>query len=510
MIKKVTLMLFYCFTGFAAMSQNTGFFNNYVPNLQQYSQQTMYIDGPNMIIGGNMFAVVTQAATVLQTDTNGNFKSMWTLAAPSIQLYRCRKQSTNNCIVTGTMQSACGVSGYGFIGSFNYSTGTWNGGYAYDCNAQLGGFCTGMSTMQDGIALANGDLACVGEIDQTVTCCLGASSYGQYNCGVGTLFTGGNGYLDGFFGTGNYERGNDICLIRTGANGDTATASGGDGFVKKYSLAYSGGAGCGYTNPAQPTPIGHTTGTFNYVFSPTLVADSTRQDVAVSIIEDANHNMFICGYTYNYSSNNDYEGFVLKVNSAGATQWCHTFYLNATATAYEYMENMAFVTEDGSNDIICTMESFQSDNTEILRLSNATGNIIWSNSYNFSTQTWPFGIHLTTNKTIGTGYNEYLVGVIGVNFPGAPGSYDMAMMVIDDHGNVVSSIGEGMAPQDGANWSPDVDQAGTGSYFISSNTPYTGGTTNGSLVAKINRQNNTTGCATYQFAATPTITPRIV
>lgn len=414
-VVKAVLLVCFILSAFVARSQNTGFFNEYIPNLQQYSQQTMYINNPNMIIGGNMFAVTTQAATVMETDTNGNFERMWMLTAPSIELYRCRAQDANDCIVTGTMGSSCGVSGDGFIGSFNYTTGTWNGGYNYNDMAQLGGFCNGLCTFTDGIGLANGDIGAVGNMDQTVTCCLGASTLGTYNCGA-PIGSGGVGYLDMFFGTGSYERGNDICLIRAGANGDTATASGGDGFVKKYSLAYSGGVGCGYPGPVQPTPVAHTTGTFNYISNPSWVGDSTRQDYPQSVVEDANHNMFICGYTYNYSSNNDYEGFILKVNSSGATQWCHTFYLNATATAYEEIINMAFVTEDGSNDIICTMQSYQSDNTELMRVSNATGNIVWANSYSFGTQTWPWGIHLTTNKTPITGYNEYLVGVIGVNF----------------------------------------------------------------------------------------------
>jgi len=507
-MRRILLFILFIFSSVLGNAQaSKGFFNDYIPNLQQYSQQSLYINNPNIVIGGNYFAVTTWAASILETDTNGNFKNMWEFNQSDneyTELYRARKLDANNCVVTGGVYLPT-VSGYsGFIGTFNFTSGTFNSGYAYNSNAQLGGAGgSGNFIAEDGIALANGDLACTGPMDQTIQSGLGASSLGQWNCGA-PIYSGGAGYLDLDFGTQWYERGYDICLMRTGSNGDTATGVGNDGFVKKYSLAYSGGGGCGYTGPAQPTPVGHTTGTFAYVYNSSWIGDSTRQDYPISLIEDPNHNIFICGYTYNYSSYNDYEGFILKVNSAGVTQWCRTFYFINATDAYQEINNMALVTEDGTDDIMCTIsDDWQYGYCEVMRVANATGNVVWSKGFNLGTYGWTWGIHKTTNTTVGTGYNIFEVGYVGYNLPGAFGSYNFALITIDDKGNYLSGLGIGISPENGPNWSPDVDQAGTGSYFMSGNTPYTGGTTNGSLVAKINRQNNTTGCAgTYQFPVT--------
>ena len=82
------------------------------------------------------------------------------------------------------------------------------------------------------------------------------------------------GYLKNDFGSLSYGRGDDVCLIRTDANGDSL-------WVKKYHLAYD------------------LNGTFNYCPFTAWLADSSRTDSPTRIIE-VGTDIFITGFTIDY------------------------------------------------------------------------------------------------------------------------------------------------------------------------------------------------------------------
>ena len=474
-------------------------------NQAQYDQVGFYVNGPSMIFGGIYYqsCCSPQGSIVMTADTNGNLTNSWIVSDPNaIEIFKIRKVDANNALLVGENN---GFPYSPVIGLFNTTTGAPGTGYMY--NHSSNGFGSGGGEALDGVKCANGDLATTGYMQENIT---SSGPPGPTNMGICASAVNGYGYFSGNFGSQWYAKGNDIFLIRTGADGDTNNYTKGnfnaDGYVKKYGLAYCGGSN--YT-PAQPTAQGHTDGNFCYQFFSSWIADSTRDDFGECIIE-VGGNIFISGMTRDYnakwSGNLDYEAFVLKLNSAGAVQWCRTYYLGSTATAYEYGMEIAAVTSDFSNDIILTINSYQSGNVELARVSNGNGTILWANSYNFGGGVYsrPQGIKQTTS-------GNFIVGVL-MN-PGGVGGYDMSILEIDPNGNVVHADGYGTANMDGTDsWNllgPEVDQVNVGgTYAISGTTNFSGATTVGAMVVKANKlTNNTPGCIGNQF--TPVVTKTV-
>lgn len=471
-----------------------GYQFNYIPNLNQYDHCGFYINANKIIVGGSVGGFPS-GGTIMSTDTSGVIGSSWSFTeANGITPMRVRMLDANNTIVCGKNylfpQSA-------YISIFNNTTGTFSSAYYYNHSGL--GFGSGQMTASDAIKLASGDLAMTGNVNETLP-----STPAVNNLGTCGSAVNGYGFLAGSWGTNNYNRADDIYLIRAGANGDTASSA--SGFFKKYSLAYCGGP---YTPPVPETP-GHTTGNFCYQFMPSWMADSTRSDVGVSLLE-VSGNIFICGYTQDFNAvstgtQRDLEAFILKVNLTGNVQWVRTYYLRSGTTPWEYGIAMESVTSDASNDIIMTMRSEQSGNVELIRVANATGNIVWAKSYDFGAYDRPWGIKKTASNTFVVAVTS-TVNVLG-------GGYDMALLEIDANGAVIRSKGYGTSNMDGTDswaWNgPDVDVFSVGNYALGGITNYSGGSTGGSLIVKANRSGNTSGCTSNQFTTTVTVSDRNV
>lgn len=469
-----------------------GFQYSFVPNVSQYDHSGFYITGSKIITGGSTGGFPS-GGTIMTSDTLGVIGASWSFVeANGLTPMKIRNLDANNTIITGKdymfPQSP-------FVAIFNHTTGTFSSAYYY--NHSTNGFGSGDGTASDAIKLSTGDLAIVGLMNENLP-----STPGVSNMGVCSGPATGYGFMAGSWGTNNYGRGQDVFLIRTGANGDTASSA--SGFVKKYSLAYCGG---GYTPPVPEVP-GHATGNFCYQFFPSWMADSTRHDVGVSLLE-AGGNLFIGGYSQDYysasvGSTRDYEAFIIKTNLSGTVQWVRTYYLRTGASPYEYGLGIESVTSDATNDVIMVMRSEQSGNVEVFRVANATGNIVWAKSYDFGAYDRGWGIKKTPSNT-------FIIGVTStINAIG--GSYDMILLEINANGGVVQSKGYGTTNMDGTDsWAwlgPDVDVFSVGTYALAGVTNYSGGTTGGTLMIKANRNLNSSGCTSNQFTATATVTDR--
>jgi hypothetical protein len=502
MRKLIPLLFILSLPVISCMAQESyGYQAIYYCNQNQYDQVGFYVNGGSMIFMGTYYNCCSTpyGNVVMTTDTNGTFLNSYIISDPSyIYANRVKKIDANNSVFTGIDYSFPNCP---FIGTFNHTTGAPGTGYYYNHSSL--GFGEGGGGGQDAISLANSDLAMTGYMQENT-----GSVPGPTNLGICSSASNGFGFFDFYFGSSNYGKGNDIFLIRTGADGDTNNYTKGnmhsDGFIKKYGLAY---CGPGY-NPAQPTAVGHGSGNFCYQYFSSWIADSTRDDVGTSLIE-VGGNIFITGYTrdYNskYSGTNDYEGFLLKVNAAGSVQWCRTFYLNNAASAYELGAGLAAVTYDGSNDVIVTMSSYQSNNVELVRVANATGNIVWANSYNYAgTQSRPWTIKQT-------GINTFIIGVMLSSGP--LGLSDVALLEVNGNGTIARNEGYGTPNADGSDsWNyigPDVDVVNSkGTVALSCNTNFSGGTANGAFITKINSLGNNSGCVATRFTPTVTVTNR--
>ncbi len=489
-------------------------------SVYQADQWTSYVNGNKMILAGPGMApgsVPVNAVTV--TDTMGNLMNSYYYGTPGWgTIERLRYFNSTNSIISGVDGNTPPTSA--FLGIFNHTTGTVSSDFGY--NRYINNVRNGTGEASDAILLANGDLGMTGQMQETYN----TSSWPSFFTAASGCPAGIGYPADDLYNGTAYQRGSDIFLIRTGANGDTATASGNDGYVMEWNLAYCGG---GWT-PAQPTPYNHTTGTFCYwdFTPPNNMIDSSRDEVGVSLVEDANHNIFICGYTVDHWSEligggnpADKEAFVLKTNSAGAVQWCKTYYISNQASANQMAVGIAAVNiADASNDVIIIMESQSTGAVEIARLANATGNIVWANSIAFGTNyVFPWSLKQTTqgNFIIGVELTPNLLngtccGSVSTN----SNSYDMAFLEVNSSGTVLKASGYGTPNMDGEDGSfggdigPQVDQLGSGSNFVISGvTRYSGGFGPGNYTVKINGLSMSSGCSSSeQYSISTSNTPR--
>ncbi|MFI5151562.1 MAG: hypothetical protein ACHQRM_17695 [Bacteroidia bacterium] len=513
MRKKVTLLYALSLVSLHAFAQESyGFQYIYYCNQWQYDQMGFFAAGPNMVFGGSS----NSQNVIMATDTNGTFLGGWTISDPGyLNLARIRKQTVNTTVLSG-MYNNFPQSAY--IATMNHVTGAAGTGYTYNHSSLP--FPNGNGIAYDGIALANGDMAMTGAMNENTNNGLGVTNLGIGACGGATQ--NGYGYLIGNFGSTWYMRGNDVFLIRTGADGDTNNYTKGNlnhtGFVKKYSLAY---CGPGYA-PAQPTSPARATGNFCYQFNSAWIGDSTRHDEGRVVIE-VGTDLFIVGRTQDYNSSYqfwplnqyDYEAFVLKLNAAGAVQWCRTFFLGSQTTCQEFGMGIAAVTSDGSNDVILTINSQQSYNIELARLTNGTGSIVWANSYKLQYDT---GVDTTTRYSRPWGIKESLLNphhfvVGGIVSNGYLGSYDMVLLEIDRNGAMINTTCYGTANMDGTDSqnlnAAEVDQVNSkGTYALSGVTAYSGGSNVGAYVIKVNNLYNNAGCTSSKYTPLVTVYPR--
>jgi Secretion system C-terminal sorting domain len=476
-----------------------GFQNIYTPSNPQFTETGFYINANKMIMGGvAQWDGSIYPNPVIVDDTMGNLLNSWNLSASSggFGMTKIRKIDGSNSVIPG--------KGYGspqnaIISTFNHITGTPGSAFGYNryIAARFG-----QGAASDAISLANGDLAFTGNF------------FEEYNShSPPSHFLAGGGCPDGYgqfavnIGTIWYDRAEDIFLIRTGSNGDTATGANGDGFVKEYSLAYCGG---GY-NPPQPSVFGHSDGNFCWSGNPSLMLDSARKDIGLCLAE-VGADIFIGGGTIDLESYctypgtyylHDEEAFILKTNSAGSVQWCRTYYTGPQASAGMEAEAIAAVTSDGSNDIIVAMRCEGAGTIELARVANASGNIVWAESFNFGAYTWPWSIKQTS-------FNTFIVGVVTEN--GGIGSYDLILFEITRDGNLVQSKGYGTVNLDGTDvWGfvgSFVDQFGSSSnYAISAITNFSGGS-GSAYVVKANKSTNSSGCLSNEYSISPVVTVR--
>src|ERR1051326_3398056 len=314
------LLLFSLLSFFSVAGIAQGFQKLFFPNLNQYDHAGFFISGDKMFMGGSYYNT-KNPGVIMVADTSGNLLSSWTFdEASDLGLRNIRKADASNMLVCGKSYV---FPNSGMMAKINHTNGTVAFAKYYQCNVAFGD----AFVANDAIALSNGDFAIIGGINENLSSTPCPSNLGT-----------GYGYLKGSFGTNSYGRADDVCLVRTDGNGDTL-------WTRQYSIAYDGN------------------GTF--MFGGSFPADSTRSDEAQKIIE-VGTDMYITGYTSDYKDGcngtfDKIQAFVLKVNSAGAKQWCKTYYLSTNPT-YEYGMDVAPVS---GGDLIVLMRSDNTGNVEL-------------------------------------------------------------------------------------------------------------------------------------------------
>ncbi|HXC06462.1 MAG TPA: hypothetical protein VNZ86_17010, partial [Bacteroidia bacterium] len=215
MRKLIPLLLILFLPATSTLAQESyGYQAIYYCNQNQYDQVGFYVNGASMIFMGTYYSCCSTpyGNVVMTTDTNGTFQNSYIISDPSyIYATRVKKIDANNSVFTGTDYSFPNCP---FIGTFNHTTGAPGTGYYYNHSSL--GFGEGGGGGQDAISLANTDLAMTGFMQENT-----GSVPGPTNLGICSSSTNGFGFFDFYFGTSNYGKGNDIFLIRTGADGDT-------------------------------------------------------------------------------------------------------------------------------------------------------------------------------------------------------------------------------------------------------------------------------------------------
>ena len=261
--------------------------------------------------------------------------------------------------------------------------------------------------------------------------------------------------------------------------------------------------------------------------------DSTRSDYAQDFMYDkASNGIYISGYTIDNFSNpggapcndfNKWQHFIMKTDTNGNVQWCHTFYFGTgvysttqCAGGQEFGGSIVKVA-DGSGDYISVCDYGNDAGILAIRIHN-TGVVVWAKQYSFGASSGATGAKIA-NATDGNVLISSAVYNATTMAAKGNGYTDFFLMEVNPAtAAVVNSMQTGSWGLDGTNqsnwWGPRPMQVGIGTYAVIGEADFDFNSSYSSvMVTKFPRQNFATGaspCITNSPPVTITdVTPGI-